>query len=118
MEGAAYAVATATGGRRGRIRSSDGALAVDLALPTELGSQEARPPIRNNCSPPATSRALTTPCGVVARERRTVIGQSAMTANVAIGRNDAWYYESEMELHVQLPVLERASSSIPTPDVI
>ena len=31
------AEATATGGREGRVRSSDGALSVDLAIPKELG---------------------------------------------------------------------------------
>ena len=31
------AQATATGGREGRVRSSDGALNLDLAIPKELG---------------------------------------------------------------------------------
>ena len=37
MQALYTAEATATGGREGRVRSSDGALSLELAVPKELG---------------------------------------------------------------------------------
>jgi organic hydroperoxide reductase OsmC/OhrA len=45
--------ATATGGREGRARSSDGALEVALSTPREMGGPAVPAPIPSSCSPPA-----------------------------------------------------------------
>jgi lipoyl-dependent peroxiredoxin len=101
------AVATATGGRQGRVRTSDGALAVDLALPTELGGPGGAATNPEQLFAAGYAACFDNAMRRVAREGRTAIGQTAVTAKVGIGRNDAGYYELDVELHVQLPDLER-----------
>jgi lipoyl-dependent peroxiredoxin len=100
------AVATATGGRQGRVRTSDGALAVDLALPTELGGPGGAATNPEQLFASGYAACFDNAMRRVAREQRTAIGQTAVTAKVGIGRNDAGYYELEVELHVQLPDLQ------------
>jgi osmotically inducible protein OsmC len=101
------AVATATGGRQGRVRSSDGALAVDLALPTELGGPGGLATNPEQLFAAGYAACFDNAMRRVARERKVPIGQTSVTGKVGIGRNDAGYYELEVELHVQLPDLER-----------
>ena len=101
------AVATATGGRQGRVRSSDGALAVDLALPTELGGPGGAATNPEQLFAAGYAACYDNAMRRVAREKRIAIGQTSVTARVGIGRNEAGYYELDVELHVQLPDLER-----------
>ena len=101
------AVATATGGRQGRVRSSDGALAVDLALPTELGGPGGAATNPEQLFAAGYAACYDNAMRRVAREKRIAIGQTSVTARVGIGRNQAGYYELDVELHVQLPDLER-----------
>jgi len=82
------ATAAATGGRQGRIRSSDGVLDLQLALPKELGGPGG----------PATNPEQLFAAGYaacfenallrVARERKVPIRESSVTAHVGIGREE------------------------------
>jgi lipoyl-dependent peroxiredoxin len=101
------AAATATGGRQGRVRSTDGVLALDLALPTELGGPGGAATNPEQLFAAGYAACFDNAMRRVAREQKTPIGQTSVTARIGIGRNDAGYYELGAELHVQLPDLER-----------
>ena len=77
--------ATALGGRQGHVRSSDGVLDVPLLYPEELGGPGgANNPeqLLRRDRPPCFENALMG----VARERKTLLQGSSVTAHVGIGR--------------------------------
>jgi lipoyl-dependent peroxiredoxin len=102
------ATATATGGRQGRIRSSDGVLDESLALPKELGGPggEATNPEQlfaagyAACFENALLRA--------ARERKAPISESSVTAHVGIGRGEDGFFRLAATLEVAVPNRDRA----------
>lgn len=102
---------TASGGREGVVRSSDGALDPALSMPEELGGS-GRPGTTNPeqlfaagyaaCFENALSRA--------AREAKVTIDASAVTARVGIGRKENTRFGLAVELDVSLPSLERGEA--------
>lgn len=56
------AEATATGGREGHARTSDGRLEVDLDVPSEMGGPGGPGRTRNSCSRQAMRPASSQPC--------------------------------------------------------
>jgi osmotically inducible protein OsmC len=89
------------------VRSADGVLALDLALPTALGGPGGAATNPEQLFAAGYAACFDNAMRRVAREQKTPIGQTSVTAKIGIGRNDAGYYELEAELHVQLPDLER-----------
>ena len=96
------AVATATGdGRNGHARSSDGLVDLDLAVPTEMGCPGG------GTNPEQLFAAGYAACfhsalKLVARQRQVALSDSAVTADVGIGPNDAGGFALEVTLHVEL----------------
>ena len=96
------AIATATGeGRNGHARSSDGLIDVDLATPTEMGGAGGA------TNPEQLFAAGYAACfhsalKVVAKREGTTLADSAVTAEVGIGPNDAGGFGLEVVLHVEL----------------
>jgi len=102
------AEATATGGRQGHIRSQDGVLDLPLAMPKELGGAGG-----NATNPEQLFAAGYAACFEnallrVARERKTPIRDSTVTARVGIGREDNGYFSLSVELLVSAPGREQA----------
>jgi osmotically inducible protein OsmC len=102
------AVATATGGREGQVRSSDGMLAMPLAMPKELGGS-GRPATNPEqlfaagyaaCFENALRRA--------ARERKIPVSESSVTAKVGIGRTEDNFFQLTVDLAVSVPGMDRA----------
>jgi lipoyl-dependent peroxiredoxin len=87
------AEATAYGGREGRVRSSDGALVADLAIPKELGGPGG----------PATNPEQLFAAGYAACFENAI----RLTARVGIGPDGSGGYGLAVELHARLPELDR-----------
>jgi osmotically inducible protein OsmC len=104
------AVATATGdGRNGHARSSDGLVDVELAIPKEMGGAGGA------TNPEQLFAAGYAACfhsalKVVARSQKVAITDSAVTAEVGIGPNDAGGFALEVALHVELGGVDQAAA--------
>lgn len=104
------AVATATGeGREGHTRSSDGLVDVDLAVPKEMGGPGGQ------TNPEQLFAAGYAACfhsalKSVARAQKVAFSDSAVTAEVGIGPNDAGGWVLEVTLHVELGGIEQAAA--------
>ena len=104
------AVATATGeGREGHARSSDGLLDVDLAIPKEMGGPGG------NTNPEQLFAAGYAACfhsalKGVARGQKVAFSDSAVTAEVSIGPNNAGGYGLEVTLHVEFGGIDQAAA--------
>ena len=103
------AAATATGGREGQVRSSDGMLDMPLGMPKELGGS-GRPATNPEqlfaagyaaCFENALRRA--------ARERKIPITESSVTASVGIGRTEDGFFKLKVDLAVSVPGMDPAS---------
>lgn len=104
------AVATATGeGREGRTRSSDGLIDAQLAVPTELGGPGGA------TNPEQLFAAGYAACfhsalKTVARRDKVTFTDSAVTAEVGIGPNEAGGFGLEITLHVELGGIDQATA--------
>ncbi|GAA4965207.1 organic hydroperoxide resistance protein [Kineococcus glutinatus] len=104
------ATATATGeGRDGHTRSSDGLVDLDLAVPREMGGPGG------GANPEQLFAAGYAACfhsalKAVARREGATFTDSAVTAEVGIGPNDAGGFGLEVTLHVELGGLGQAAA--------
>ena len=104
------AVATATGeGRNGHTRTDDGLIDLDLAVPKEMGGPGG------GANPEQLFAAGYAACfhgalKLVARQRKATFTDSAVTAEVGIGPNDAGGFALEVTLRVELSGIEQAAA--------
>jgi Ohr subfamily peroxiredoxin len=99
--------ATAWGGREGRTATNDGILDVTLAVPKELGGPGGA------TNPEQLFAAGYSSCfhsalKHVGRREKVNLDESAVTARVGLGMNDAGGFNIEVELEVEMPDIERA----------
>ena len=105
------AEATATGeGRGGRTRSSDGVLDLDLAVPKEMGGPGGEATNPEQLFAAGYAACFHGALLVVARKAKVDLADSAVTARVGIGRNDAGGFGLEVALSVSLPGLDEAQA--------
>ena len=102
------AVATAEGGRLGRVRTSDGRLQARLSIPSELGG-----PGGDGTNPEQLFAAGFAACFenaliVAARRAQVQVDGLTVSAHVGMGRGDAGGYSFEVELRIGLPGADRA----------
>ena len=105
------AEATSSGGREGRVRTSDGVLDLPLSMPKELGGP-GRPGTTNPeelfaagyaaCFENALLRA--------ARERKVRPESTTVTARVGIGRMENGRFKLKVDLAVSVPGVERTEA--------
>ncbi len=98
---------TVIGGREGQARSSDGALEVNIHVPKEMGGPGG------GTNPEQLFAAGYAACFqsalmVAARRKRLDASHSVITAKVGIGPTGSGTYGLEVELHIQLPGVERS----------
>ena len=104
------AVATATGeGRDGHTRSSDGLVDLDLAVPKEMGGAGGA------TNPEQLFAAGYAACfhsalKTVARRSHVTFSDSAVTAEVGIGPNDAGGFVLSVTLRVELGGIDQAAA--------
>jgi osmotically inducible protein OsmC len=99
------AEATATGGRSGHARSSDGLLEADLAVPEAMGGPGG------GTNPEQLFAAGYAACfqsalGTVGRRQKVDTSDSTVTAQVSIGTIGAGAYGLAVTLKVSIPLLE------------
>ncbi len=104
------AVATARGGREGEVVSDDGVLDLTLAPPTELGG-----PGGDQTNPEQLFAAGYAACfhsalKMVAGKQKVAFTDSAVTADVGIGPNDAGGFGLEITLSVELGGIDQAAA--------
>lgn len=102
------ATATAVGGRQGRISSSDGVLDHVLAHPKELGGPGGHATNPEQLFAAGYAACFENALLRVARERKTPLTASSVTAHVGIGREDDGYFHLEATLEVSAPGRDRA----------
>jgi len=100
------AEATATGGREGRVRSSDGALDLDLAIPKELGGPGGLATNPEQLFAAGFAACFENAVRLVGRRRKVPVVGSSVTGMVGIGPNDSGGFQLFVELHVRLPELD------------
>ncbi|KAF4410821.1 MULTISPECIES: organic hydroperoxide resistance protein [Streptomyces] len=103
------AVATAEGGRDGRVATDDGRLDVVVNPPKELGGSGS------GTNPEQLFAAGFSACfqsalGVVARRQKVDITGSRVTARVGIGGNGSGGFGLEVELAVSIPGTDEATA--------
>ena len=102
------ATATATGGRQGRVQSSDGVLDLALALPKELGGMGGAATNPEQLFAAGYAACFENALLRVARERKAPIRESSVTARVGIGREEDGYFRLKVALEVSVPGRDRA----------
>jgi osmotically inducible protein OsmC len=105
------AMATADGGREGRVTSSDGNLDVNLTLPKGLGGPESP----GTTNPEQLFAAGYAACfhsalKLMAANAKVDASSSTVTAVVGIGPNDAGGFALSVELEVNLPGVDHATA--------
>ena len=105
------AMATAEGGREGRVSSSDGHLDVQLSLPKGLGGPESE----GTTNPEQLFAAGYAACfhsalKLVAGQQSVDASRSTVTGVVGIGANDDGGFGLTVELEVNLPGLDHATA--------
>lgn len=102
------ASATATGGRNGRIRSSDGVLDLQLAHPRELGGPGGMATNPEQLFAAGYAACFENALMRVARERKAPLRESSVTAHVGIGRGEDGFFRLTVDLEVAVPGRERS----------
>lgn len=100
------AEATAWGGREGRSASTDGILDVMLAVPKELGGPGGA------TNPEQLFAAGYAACfhsalKLIGRREKVNVDESAVTARVGLGMNDAGGFNIAVELEAEIPGVTR-----------
>lgn len=95
--------------RNGHVRSSDGLLDVDLATPKEMGGAGGA------SNPEQLFAAGYSACfhsamKSVARQRKITLSDSAVSAEVGIGPNDAGGFSLTVALHAELSGVDQATA--------
>lgn len=104
------AEATATGdGRNGKVRSTDGLIDLDLAIPAEMGGAGGAP------NPELLFAAGYAACfhsalRTVARRAKADVSGTEITARVGIGPSGDGGFELAVTLRASLPAVDRATA--------
>jgi len=109
------AMATADGGREGRVASSDGNLEAQLSLPRGLGGPESA----GTTNPEQLFAVGYAACfhsalKLVAGQQKVDVSDSTVTAVVGIGANDAGGFGLEVELEVNMPGVDHDTAQAVT----
>lgn len=106
IEKALYtATATATGGRAGTAKSSDGVLDLTLSTPKELGGAGGPGTNPEQLFAAGYAACFHSALQLVARQAKVDLGESSVGAAVGIGPNDAGGFALTVALEVIVPDL-------------
>src|SRR4051812_34861003 len=103
------ASATATGdGRNGHVRSSDGVLDLDLAVPKEMGGPGGDLPNPEELFAAGYAACFHSALNLVARTRKITLADTAITVDVGIGPNDAGGFSLTATIEAEIPGIDPA----------
>ena len=101
------ATATASGGRSGHARSSDGALDVTLTVPKELGGDGKPGTNPEQMFAAGYAACFQSALRHIAGERKKTITDTSITATVGIGPRDAGGFGLKVDMDVSVGGLSR-----------
>ena len=104
------AVATATGGRTGHAESDDSILAVDLAIPKEMGGVSGVGTNPEQLFAAGYAACFGSALDYLAKQRKIETGEVSVTANIGIGPNDTGSFSLSAALTVVVPALSQADA--------
>ena len=104
------AVATATGGRTGHAETSDGVLAVALAVPKEMGGSGGDGTNPEQLFAAGYAACFGSALDYLAHQRRIETGPVSVTAEVGIGPNATGSFSLSASLTVEVPALSQADA--------
>ena len=103
------ASATATGeGRNGHVRSSDGVLDFDLAIPKEMGGPGGALPNPEELFAAGYAACFHSALKAVARAKKIALADTAVTADIGIGPNGQGGFQLSATLEVEIPGVDEA----------
>lgn len=94
-------------GRGGRVRSSDGVLELDLAMPKELGGPGGDATNPEQLFAAGYAACFHSALQAVARKAAADVTGSSVTAEVGIGKNGSGGFGLQVELVAALPGVQR-----------
>jgi len=102
------ASATATGdGRNGHVRSSDGVLDFDLAIPKEMGGPGGALPNPEELFAAGYAACFHSALKAVARAKKITLNDTAVTADIGIGPNGQGGFQLSATLEVEIPGVDQ-----------
>ena len=111
MEAIYTASATATGdGRNGHVRSSDGVLDLDLAVPKEMGGPGGALTNPEQLFAAGYAACFHGALKGVARARGITLTDTAITVDVGIGANDQGGYGLTVAIEAEIPGVDEATA--------
>jgi len=99
---------TVTGGRSGLARSRDGAFEVQMSVPKEMGGSGGQGTNPEQLFAAGYAACFQSALMGAARRQHLDASLSVITANVGIGPTGRGGYGLEVELHIELPGVERS----------
>lgn len=102
--------ATATGGRSGHVRSSDGVLDLDTRIPKEMGGQGGAYTNPEQLFAAGYAACFDGALNLVIRNAKVKTGETRVTADVSIGSNGQGGYGLAVELEVNVPGVDQAQA--------
>jgi Ohr subfamily peroxiredoxin len=111
MEAVYTASATATGdGRNGHVRSSDGVLDFDLAVPKEMGGPGGAQPNPEELFAAGYAACFHGALKAVARSQKITLTDTAVTVDVGIGPNGQGGFQLQATIEVEIPSVDPATA--------
>lgn len=104
------AEATATGGRAGHVRSSDGNLEATLVVPAEMGGPGGAGTNPEQLFAAGYAACFENAMMSVARRQKQPLDHAEVTARVGIGPEGDGTYALTVALHIWLPGMERTAA--------
>lgn len=101
------AVATATGGRNGKVESSDGVLNLQVRIPKEMGGSGGAFTNPEQLFAAGYAACFDSALNFVAMQQKLKIG-STVSAEVGIGPNNAGGFALEVKLRAKIEGVERS----------
>lgn len=111
MEVLYTAVATATGGRDGKVKTADGVLDLELRVPTAMGGAGGAYTNPEQLFAAGYAACFDGALGLIIKAAKIEAGPSAVTAEVSFGKNDGGGFGLEVLLQVHIPGVDEATAA-------
>ncbi len=104
------AQATATGGRNGQVKSSDGVLDLEVRIPKEMGGSGGAYTNPEQLFAAGYAACFDSALSMIIRTEKVKTGTTTVTAEVSIGKNDAGGFGLAVTLDVNVPGVDQATA--------
>ncbi len=110
MEKLYTAHATATGGRNGQVKSSDGVLDLQTRTPKEMGGPGGTYTNPEQLFAAGYAACFDSALSLIIRTEKVKAGMTTITAEVSIGKNDAGGFGLAVTLNANVPGVDQATA--------